>query len=193
MLLNIRKKRIRYGWNRESVWKLNSSTPRHGCWKLVPHANDLAVVRDTWAAGPHNRSPFIFRVARAFVAFTERPKLVLRSTPKRYQVQAGKVTVPLSRVPGSPGSRQTGSRLIHRRRFRYSAPFSFSLFRFLRLVLIIILRLDPETRLVFDRFEFTGLISYMPKKQYYDRRNSVSDHSAFLCLDPEATLVFHFD
>lgn len=34
----------------------------------------------------------------------------------------GKVTVPLSRVPGSPGSRQTGSRLIHqnRRRRRHS-------------------------------------------------------------------------
>lgn len=35
---------------------------------------------------------------------------------KRYQVQAEKVTVPLSRVPGSPGSRKIGSRLIHQNR-----------------------------------------------------------------------------
>ena len=144
-------------------------TSRHGCWKLVPHANDLAIVRDTWAVGPHNRSPFIFRVARAFVASTERPKLVLRSTPKRYQVQAGKVTVPLSRVPGSPGSRQTGSRLIYRRRFRYSAvstifslppslPLSLPLYRFLRnitsmyLVLVMIFHFEPESRIDFSRF-----------------------------------------
>lgn len=133
-----KEKRIR-STGVESAWvsvKIEFvDTSRHGCWKLVPHANDLAI-RDTWAAGQHNRSPFIFRVARAFVASTERPKLVLRSTPKRYQVQAGKVTVPLSRVPGSPGSRQTGSRLIYRRRFRYSAvstifslPLSLSLCR----------------------------------------------------------------
>lgn len=90
-------------------------------------------------AGPYNRSPFIFSRGSCFRCDPRNAETRAKvKRPKRYQVQAGKVTVPLSRVPCSPGSRQTGSRLIHRRRFRYyrvstifllslSLPISFSL------------------------------------------------------------------
>lgn len=71
-------------------------------------------------AGPYNRSPFIFSRGSCFRCDPRNAETRAKvKRPKRYQVQAGKVTVPLSRVPCSPGSRQTGSRLIHRRRFRY--------------------------------------------------------------------------
>lgn len=88
--------------------------------KIAPHANDLAacraLARDTWATYAYNhayrtRSIFIFRIfpsRRAFSSVPSAPKLVLRSAREAVPSAAGKVTVPLSRVPGLPDKQDQG-------------------------------------------------------------------------------------
>lgn len=108
-----------------------STSRRKSRKKIAPPANDLAAchARHTWATHAYNHAaPYALDIDLSRTAYfsrrirqVTRPKLVLRSAREAVPSAAGKVTVPLSRVPRLPGSRQTGSRLIYQ---NYLPPYT---------------------------------------------------------------------